>query len=140
MSSDYLAPLNPGDVLALGPNLATATHVVDMVNDSRARCIPLSGITKTVETPDGSIKFESRGDIVNISLTTSAARILERLGPDGLKNFLSARASRRRAQPEASNQNNETENQDMAAKTKTATTDKPRRGRPPGPGRKARGG
>lgn len=118
--------LQEGDILELDGR----RYMVDYVNDSRVRCVPLDRVEVEVATLGGeSASFSKHGHPVNIATTIESSRLLERTGLRGLKEFLAAKASRRKKTVEAK-QLKEESTDDMARKTKdtTSTTPKPRGG------------
>lgn len=140
MSDTYL---QPGDVLRLeGPE---PSHIVDYVNESRARAVPLRGGRVHTVTPlVGEPKtIEDQPNAVNICTVLDRSLIVERVGQDGIKNYLLAAAARRKEQRSAAQ--TETRNDNDMEKTKrkargglaatlatlNGETDKPKRGRKP---------
>lgn len=111
------AELLPGDVVAYGQ----ARFIVDFVNDSRARIVPLEKRRISIETMAGKhAEFSKHDSSHNICPTIAPELILERRGASGLKEFHTQRASRRVAnQTEAINN---TEPQDDMSKKSTKTT------------------
>ncbi len=84
-SSIGLIALKPGDVIRIDK----ALHIVDFVNDCRARCIPLLARAVRVITRFGEAKeFSQRGNSVNVTAHMERNAILERRGIQGLKDFL----------------------------------------------------
>lgn len=110
--------LQEGDLL----NMDGARHIVTYVNDSRARLVPLEKEMIDVSTPDGGkVSFTRSGHAVNISTTIETSSILERTGLQGLREFLAAKASRRKKTGEAQQTTQEETDTDMGRKRKENT-------------------
>lgn len=80
--------LRLGDVVRV-----LGTHmIVDMVNESRARCVPLRKVTRTITPLVGEPKtFTEVGKPESISCHIEPGEILERRGQQGLQDFLSSK-------------------------------------------------
>jgi hypothetical protein len=142
--SDVL--LRPGHLVALDGLSPEPSHVVDYVNDSRARCSPLKGGRVHVITPlVGQPKVvEDKPDSVNVATVLPGERVVGWIHPNKLNDYLTEAAARRKERRQAASQSKQTEAENMktekrrargglaATVTSNGTTDKPRRGRPPG--------
>ncbi len=80
-----------GDVIKLYDGL----HIVDMVNESRARCIPMTiqSVTFTT-TAEREVKFNVFGNYVSVSPNLEPEAIIEHRGQAGLTEFLKSKATR----------------------------------------------
>jgi hypothetical protein len=148
--SDVL--LRPGHLVALDGLSPEPSHVVDYVNDSRARCSPLKGGRVHVITPlVGQPKVvEDKPDSVNVATVLPGERVVGWIHPNKLNDYLTEAAARRKEQRQAASQSKQTEAENMktekrkargglaATVTSNGTTDKPRRGRPPGKAKEAK--
>ena len=96
-----LVTLQVGDVLEVDGDLC----VVDYVNDCRARCRPVLGESVMVETIFGKkAVFEAHKASVNVAVHAEPGTVAERLGKDGLEQFLASQTARRRGAVSGANQ------------------------------------
>ena len=126
--NDFAAPagmvnIRVGDVVQVCGELM----VVDYVNDCRARCRPIVGGRVKLETRFGKVaEFEADSGSVNVAVHWELDSIVERLGEDGLKELLAAKAAGRRGADGAAKETNEKIERimDMARKVKGEVKDK----------------
>ena len=84
--------LQLGDVV----NLSGGLHIADLVNESRARCIPLSIRDVSYQTTGGKeVKFQVFDRCTSISPCIEQRLVVERRGETGLKEFFASKVARR---------------------------------------------
>ena len=87
-----MVALRPGDVVALSNG---EPFIVEMVNASRARCVPLThSVVTTVTLRDKPVRMTQWGDAQSISTRVPPELLLERAGADLLNLFLAVKGSR----------------------------------------------
>lgn len=85
--------LAPGDVFLFAGG---KKHIVDYVNSSRARAVPMESSVTTVTTRFGQkIEFSKSAKSIDISPQVEAGFVIERLGASGLKEFLKKKHNRK---------------------------------------------
>jgi uncharacterized OsmC-like protein len=119
--------LAPGDVLSLSGG--APTHVVDFVNDSRARCVPVRAKVKVIHALEGDVTVVAQGDAVNIATNVSSEFVVERFGSLAkAKDFLLREKARQEAELKQQNQEKE---KVMARKKSAESTETKTRTRKP---------
>ena len=84
--------LSLGDVV----NLSGGPHIVDLANESRARCIPLCIRDVSYQTTGGKeVKFQVFDRCTSISPCIEQRLVVERRGEAGLKEFFASKVARR---------------------------------------------
>ena len=113
--------LRVGDVILLEGE----KHFCEMVNDSRARCVPMHVQSVSYTTTGGkAVTFNTFARSSNIS-PDAEVEILEQLGEQGMKEFFASKVARRGS----TEQSGDTKENNMA-KSKTAAAKKPTDGYP----------
>ncbi|MDE2096138.1 MAG: hypothetical protein KGL39_02760 [Patescibacteria group bacterium] len=88
--------LEVGDVV----DVSGTRCVVDMVNDCRARCIPMGVREVNYQTTGGKcVAFQVFERCVSISPNVERVMLLERRGESGLKEFFASKVARREVKP-----------------------------------------